>query len=253
MRRYFVPFASGVAIALSALAASGPAGAVDGVVLITQAKALAGNVTPGDAPGFPVTISAGGSYRLASVLAVPAGTDAIVVNGVEVTIDLNGFRITGGGGTKGDGILGNQRGLSVKNGTIRRMGGRGISIPAGAFAAIDGMRLEENGSTGVAALGLGARITNSTASMNQGFGILCGTGCYVAGNAVASNGGTGIGAGDGSTILGNSIFSNGAFGITASAFAITSFGNNTLVHNTSGPTSGYVFHTSPNVCDTYAC
>ena len=31
--------------------------AVDGVVLIDQNHALAGSVTPGDAPGFPVTIS----------------------------------------------------------------------------------------------------------------------------------------------------------------------------------------------------
>ena len=42
--------------------------ATDGVVLIDQARALAGNVTPGDAPGFPVTISEPGSYRLASDL-----------------------------------------------------------------------------------------------------------------------------------------------------------------------------------------
>ena len=31
--------------------------AVDGVVLMNQANATAGNVTPGDSPGFPVTIS----------------------------------------------------------------------------------------------------------------------------------------------------------------------------------------------------
>jgi len=41
-----------------------PAGAVDGVIEINQAKAKAGAVTAGDTPGFPVTISAAGSYRL---------------------------------------------------------------------------------------------------------------------------------------------------------------------------------------------
>ena len=40
-----------------------PTWAVDGVILIDQNKALAGNVTPGDTPGFPVTISLPGSYR----------------------------------------------------------------------------------------------------------------------------------------------------------------------------------------------
>jgi hypothetical protein len=39
---------------------------VDGVILIDQNKALAGNVTPGDTPGFPVIISQPGSYRLDS-------------------------------------------------------------------------------------------------------------------------------------------------------------------------------------------
>lgn len=36
----------------------------------TQARALAGGVTPADLPGFPVTISEPGSYRLASDLRV---------------------------------------------------------------------------------------------------------------------------------------------------------------------------------------
>ena len=31
--------------------------AVDGVVLIDQSRAIAGNVTPGDTPGYPIIIS----------------------------------------------------------------------------------------------------------------------------------------------------------------------------------------------------
>jgi len=34
------------------------------VISITQAKAVAGNITAGDAPGFPVQITVSGSYRL---------------------------------------------------------------------------------------------------------------------------------------------------------------------------------------------
>ena len=41
-----------------------PIYAVDGVVLINQSAALAGNVTPGGTPGFPVTVSVSGSYTL---------------------------------------------------------------------------------------------------------------------------------------------------------------------------------------------
>jgi len=55
-----------------------PAYAVDGVVLINQSVALSGNVTPGDTPGFPVTISAPGSYRLSSNLIVPDGNTTAI-------------------------------------------------------------------------------------------------------------------------------------------------------------------------------
>jgi hypothetical protein len=41
-------------------------------VLIDQNRALAGNVTPGDNPGFPVTLSLPGSYRLSGNLTAPA-------------------------------------------------------------------------------------------------------------------------------------------------------------------------------------
>jgi hypothetical protein len=81
--------------ALLALAAGQAIYAVDGVILIDQTKALAGNVTPGDAPGFPVTISQPGSYRLDSNLAVPDMTSGILIESDNVTIDLNGFSILG--------------------------------------------------------------------------------------------------------------------------------------------------------------
>src|SRR6266436_5075236 len=70
--------------------------AVDGIVLIDQNRALAGNVTPGDTPGFPVTISLSGSYRLSGNFTVPnANTTAILITAHNVTIDLNGFSILG--------------------------------------------------------------------------------------------------------------------------------------------------------------
>src|SRR5256885_13905531 len=73
-----------------------PMYAVDGAVLINQSAALAGNVTPGDTPGFPVTISVSGSYKLSGNLTVPdANTSAIQISADHVTIDLNGFSIIG--------------------------------------------------------------------------------------------------------------------------------------------------------------
>jgi hypothetical protein len=81
-----------------AILPAAPAIATDGQVVITQAKANAGNVTPGDAAGFPVTLSQPGSYVLASNLQAPANTAGIKVNSHDVTIDLNGFRMRGVGG-----------------------------------------------------------------------------------------------------------------------------------------------------------
>ena len=70
--------------------------AVDGVVLIDQNHALAGNLTPGDLPGFPVTLSQPGSYKLSGNLTVPdANTTAIQITADHVTLDLNGFAIIG--------------------------------------------------------------------------------------------------------------------------------------------------------------
>jgi hypothetical protein len=101
--------------------------AVDGVVLIDQTRALAGNVTPGDAPGFPVTLSLPGSYRLSGNLTVPAQTDGIVIQTSDITIDLNGFRITGGP-ERAEEVFGitdrdvAHRGIVIRNGAMTNLG-----------------------------------------------------------------------------------------------------------------------------------
>src|SRR2546423_13837918 len=75
---------------------SGTAYGVDGIALIDQNRALAGNVTPFDAPGFPVTISQSGSYRLSGNLTgSDVKTNAIEITANDVVIDLNSFVIRG--------------------------------------------------------------------------------------------------------------------------------------------------------------
>jgi len=76
-------------LALSALMVPGQALAVDGVILIDQARVMASG-------GFPYRITQAGSYRLASNLQIPsAATDGIKADYVGATIDLNGFKIAG--------------------------------------------------------------------------------------------------------------------------------------------------------------
>lgn len=62
---------------------------------LDQAKALAGGALPGDGPGFPITISQPGSYKLSGNLTVPANTMAIDITVPGVTLDLNGFSVMG--------------------------------------------------------------------------------------------------------------------------------------------------------------
>ncbi len=105
-------------LAAVALLVAAPAHAVtnqDGQVLITQAAVNAGNITPGDTPGFPVTISVGGSYRLGSNLTVTSAANGIEVKANDVTIDMGGFKLSGSGVGR-NGITSFNRALRVANG-----------------------------------------------------------------------------------------------------------------------------------------
>lgn len=85
-----------VACAAVLAGVSGRAHAVEGVVLIDQARAIEGGVTAGDGPGFPVEINQPGSYRLSGNLTVAnPNTTAIRIKSTNVTLDLNGFTIQG--------------------------------------------------------------------------------------------------------------------------------------------------------------
>jgi hypothetical protein len=188
--------------------------AVDGVALIDQTHALAGGVTPGDAPGFPVTISLPGSYRLSGNLTVPdANTTAILITADNVTIDLNGFSIVGpticmtdgrtascnSTGT-GDGVdAGSRTNITVINGTVRGMGNIGINIPGvGSFGFGD------QGNKG-------AYVEKVHAVSNGGAGIVVTSGMVI-GNAAISNGGAGIFSSLG-PVIGNTANYNGLDGI----------------------------------------
>lgn len=61
----------------------------DETVLINQTSVQ-------DAGGFPFKITAPGSYKLVGNLVVPVNTTGILVQSNDVTLDLNGFSITGG-------------------------------------------------------------------------------------------------------------------------------------------------------------
>jgi hypothetical protein len=231
-------------------AVSMPTWAVDGVILIDQNKAMAGNVTPGDTPGFPVTISLPGSYRLGGNLTTPdANTTAIQIGANNVTFDLNGFTISGPGVT-GTGIgveaytqcgFPGCSGITVTNGTIQGMGGG--AIYAGENALIERIRATGNFSGGffhtIIQVNPNSTVTHCVVSNNQGSGFMevigAGGGSTVTNNVVNSNvaGGPCAICVINATVSGNTVWNNQGTDLTfPSVTGINSLGRSTISGNT---------------------
>jgi hypothetical protein len=180
------------ALALSALATAAHAQ----VINIDQAKALAGNVTPGDLPGFPIQIRSSGSYRLSGPLTVPDNTTrAIEIIADDVTLDLNGFAVRGAlcgpvrcviGAEPWNGIEVQGFNARIHGGTVANFSGNGIRASKGP--RLHDMRLVGNGQCG-ARLGFGGHVTSSLVRDNRGCGLEMVSG-LVSHNTIANNANT---------------------------------------------------------------
>jgi hypothetical protein len=246
------------------VAISGCLHAQDGVILINQSNAITGGVTPGDTPGFPVTISKPGSYKLSSnlVLADPNGT-GIQITASNVTLDLNGFNIIGANvcsvnaqsaavcPTPGQGVgvqagtdeTPGPRSVTVRNGSVRGMSLNGIQLTGDGSmierVASDGnfkAGFDVNGSvtqssaTGNGFDGFRALVVRDSISVNnRRFGILIRSGGGAATGDIASfNGNDGISAAN-SRVIGNTVVSNMSTG--NSALCPSNISDNTVVNN----------------------
>ncbi len=205
-----------MAIAVGVLAA-GPAPATDGVIEINQSRALAGGVAEGDAAGFPVLLDSAGSYRLTGNLVAPASTHGISISAADVTLDLNGFSITGSGSGNMRGVdIAAAANVEVRNGTIRDFPGDGIDAVACTGCRVIDLRLVDNGWVGVD-IGSNSLVRGCTASGNVAGGIHAETSSSLINNVSHNNGFTGIylaGIGGG-LIEGNVSYNNANEGITA--------------------------------------
>ena len=238
----------------------------DGVMLIDQKAALSGKVTPGDTPGFPATISQPGSYRLSSNLEVPdAATTGIEITAGNVTLDLNGFTISGpnvctpnptrctfaggaGIGIKAFGAVGelSPSNIRVMNGMVRGMGGHGIRI-MGDGTLVQNVVSSSNGGPGIVvgegnvidsvaklnasgAAIVGVIVRGCTAANNV-FGIFVRPGGVAEGNVAIANAAVGLSVNN-ATATGNTAVNNGTYGIDAVCPGVLS--GNTAHNNTSG-------------------
>ncbi len=214
---------------LVAAAALGAGGARAQVVTIDPAKALAGNVTPGDAPGYPVTLSQPGSYRLMAHLVVPdLATTAVHIVSPGVRLDLNGFELRGpntciaattttplicsshalpGNAVRGHGVLvqlphNSPATVAIENGSVRGFGAFGLRGLDGGFHgyAVRQLQVSNNGYWGIERAVL---VSDSVVDHNGAGGISWSHGVWR--NTVFGNRATGI---HGSRIGQNDVHSN---------------------------------------------
>lgn len=254
------------------------ASAVDGVIEINQTKALAGGITPGDDPGFPVTISQPGSYRLTGNLTVTAtNISAIVVFFDDVTIDLNGFSITGPTVCSGSplscnpqhggrGVYSPGSNLSVFNGTVR---GMQYGIVMGENGRIEKVHATSNSEYGI--YGHEGTLVNSNTSYRNGYGIhsqgpttgnvanynkfigINAQSATVSNNTANNNGTIGI-VSSGNVVVGNTVIGNGSHGLYSSG--PLGYSNNVLINNNGGGTNPQVFggvQIGTNLCGSTVC
>lgn len=160
-----------------ALTSATGAVAIDGVLEINQTCAINTGCFPGDTAGFPVTVSASGSYLLTSVLTLPdENTTGIAIDADRVTLDLNGFGIEGPvtcSGTTGAvvcsaigagfgvraRVLPAVLALDVGNGYVSGVGSVGLRL--NDYSIARNLRIENCGRDGILA-GKGTLVLDST-------------------------------------------------------------------------------------------
>ena len=80
---------------------------------------------------LPFTINQCGSYFLTECLTGASGMNGITITTSDVTLDLNGFTITGvPGSLAGIATSGSQQNIRIKNGAVRGWGLAGIDLTA---------------------------------------------------------------------------------------------------------------------------
>lgn len=231
-----------VVIALAAGLVPACAWAVDGQVLINQATVMS-------AGGFPYKIKAPGSYKLSGNLTVSSAADGIDIESGGVTLDPNGFSITGPvrctwtgttvncTGTGGRGIAGIVGTIAVTGGQVTLKNGlvQGFSlgidlegaIPGGTLSAtLTDLQAVGNGNEGIdTSAGIsGVVMVRCQALLNGRYGIVT-SGATISESTGTNNGLDGFFLADSTTLTHSVASSNHQCGIE------TSGGSATLLEN----------------------
>jgi hypothetical protein len=168
--------------------------------------------TPGNASALFV-ISQPGSYYLTGNITGVSGRGGILITASNVTIDLNGFALSGvSGSTTGISITGFSIGLRICNGRVSDWGGAGIDLITSSEGLIDHVTSSVNGGTAIRS-GIFTVIRDCAVTTNTGAGIVALDGCVVEGCSVGNISGLGISMGNGVTVRGCAVQSCSGGGI----------------------------------------
>ncbi len=98
---------------------------------------------------LPYTISAQGSYYLTASLTAIGSSGGITISASNVTLDLNGFALVGGGSgnVTGINVPAAQKNILIRNGTVRGWTNGGINASNATNSVIQGIRLSNNTSS----------------------------------------------------------------------------------------------------------
>ena len=135
--------------------------------------------TPGDAANTFI-ISAPGSYYLAGNVTGESDKHGISIQANDVTLDLNGFALTSGGGTspvRGVDIPAVQTGFALRNGTVRGWSDGGVRTDLATSSFVERLRLTDN--AGAAGLALSTGSARDCVASGNGTGFVLGLGAQL--------------------------------------------------------------------------
>lgn len=212
-------FATSAALAQGPLAPSaGPAPLGKTLAQIeprTDILTLAGNGTSA------YVISQPGSYYLSGPVPYQS-KNAILVQADNVSVDLNGFTLTGAPGTANgfSGIFasGTRKNVSVRNGSTVGWGNAGVQLASVTTGEVRGVVTTDSPGTGSAGTGVGVIVgtgfllVDCQARTHTGRGFIVGDGCLVRNCLASGNGGMGFESGADCHFADCSARSNGSAG-----------------------------------------
>ena len=176
--------------------------------------------TPGNA-NAKFRITQGGSYYLTENFTGESGKHGIDITVSNVTLDLNGFTITGVADSLNGIRVSAHRGrnIVIRNGIVRGFAASGVFCEHNAGqppqVTVERVHAMGNGADGME-VSFSSQVIDCVATENGAKGIAGASGCRIVGCHSRFNGSTGIDSGQGAVVIGCVSSSNGGVGITAS-------------------------------------